>query len=79
MPHEKVVFTLKDHVACVTLNNPETGNYLDEKLGQDLKGACRRITEDDNVYVVLLTGAGDVFCRGGSPEDLSGSPIEVIA
>jgi enoyl-CoA hydratase/carnithine racemase len=61
MPQEKVLFSVKGHIVTITLGSP----VLDEAAGQELIEACRRANEDADVYVVLLTGAGDVFCRGG--------------
>jgi E-phenylitaconyl-CoA hydratase len=61
MPQEKVLFSIKGHVATLTLNSP----VLDEAAGQGLIEACRRASENDDVYMVLLTGTGDAFCSGG--------------
>jgi enoyl-CoA hydratase/carnithine racemase len=33
-------------------------------MAQNLAEICQNIHEDDDVYVVTLTGSGDVFCRG---------------
>ena len=73
MPYTTIIYTKKDHVAQITLNRPEVGNIINQQLAQELEGVCRAINRDDDVYVVLLTGAGGgVFCRGSELEP--GSP-----
>jgi len=65
MPHSIVIYAEKDHVAYLTLNRPEAANRLNLELAQELEDACRQINQEDEIYVVVLSGAGDVFCGGG--------------
>jgi E-phenylitaconyl-CoA hydratase len=52
-------------VAEVTLNRPEALNAIDATMRADLRGAWREVSSDDQVRVVLLTGAGaKAFCAG---------------
>lgn len=65
MPDSTVIYASKDHIASITLNRPEAGNRVNLKLAQELGDACRRANQDDEIYVVILSGAGDeVFCKG---------------
>ena len=69
MPNSTVIYNKKDHIADITLNRPEVGNSINQQLAQELEDVCRRINQDDDVYVVTLTGAGDkAFCSGSEPE-----------
>jgi len=52
-------------VARLTLNQPETRNAMSPQLVRELAAACRQLDEDELVRVVVLTGAGKVFCAGG--------------
>ena len=54
----------KDHIACITLNRPEVNNRIDLQLAQEMEEICTAVNQDDDIYVVLLTGAGDKFCCG---------------
>lgn len=72
MPYSTVNYTTGDHVAYLTLNRPEAANRLNLKLAQELEDACRRANQDDGVYVIVLSGAGDVFC-GGSESEKAGA------
>jgi len=69
MPYSTVIYTKKDHLAYLTLNRPEAGNSINLELSQELEDACRRINQDDAIYVVILSGAGDkAFCKSSQAE-----------
>lgn len=61
-------FELNAHVATLTLDSPPV-NALTRVLNDELTLALDRISEMDEVRVVVLTGAGKVFCAGA---DLKG-------
>ncbi len=65
MPYSTVIYAGKDHVAYLTLNRPEAANRLNLELAQELEDACHRANQEDEIYVVVLSGAGDTFCGGG--------------
>lgn len=52
-------------VVTLTLNRPERLNALNSHLAVALNEALQRIAADDNIRVVVLTGAGRAFCAGG--------------
>jgi enoyl-CoA hydratase/carnithine racemase len=69
MPYSTVIYTKKDHIAHITLNRPEAGNSINLELAQELEDICRQINQDDAIYVVILTGAGNkTFCKGSELE-----------
>lgn len=69
MPYTSIIYTKKEHIAYITLNRPETNNSINRPLAQELADVCCQINQDDDVYVVVITGAGDrAFC-GGSEMD----------
>ncbi len=56
---------LKDHVAWVVLDRPEVHNAFDPLMMRELRSLWRELREDDEVRVVVLTGAGErAFCTG---------------
>jgi enoyl-CoA hydratase/carnithine racemase len=72
MPHSTITYTKKDHIGAITLNRPEAGNAVNPKMAEELEDICLRINQDDDVYVVTLTGAGDkAFCTGSEPAGTS--------
>ena len=75
MTFSTIIYTKKDHIACITLNRPEADNVINQQLAQELEDVCRGINQDEDIYVVTLTGAGDkAFCKGSQLElEKSGS------
>lgn len=59
---------IADHVATLTMDSPPV-NALTRTLNDELTLALDRISEMDDVRVVVLTGAGKCFCAGA---DLKG-------
>ena len=52
------------HVVTITIDRPEARNSLDlEHFGQ-LADAWVRYRDDDDAFVAILTGVGDVYCVG---------------
>jgi enoyl-CoA hydratase len=69
MPYTTVIYTKKGHIAHLTLNRPEADNAVNQQLAQELEEVCGQINQDDDIYVVIFTGAGDkAFCSGGEME-----------
>jgi enoyl-CoA hydratase len=60
-----LLYQQKNHVGYITLNRPESGNRLDLALAQELSQLCTRINQDAEVYLAVISGAGDVFSLGG--------------
>jgi enoyl-CoA hydratase len=55
-------------VRIVTLNRPDKHNAVDGDLHWALASVWRRLVEDRECDVVIVTGAGDAFCAGGDRE-----------
>jgi enoyl-CoA hydratase/carnithine racemase len=60
--------SIADHIATLVMDSPPV-NALTRVLNDELTLALDRISEMDDVRVVVLTGAGKVFCAGA---DLKG-------
>lgn len=52
-------------VVYLTLNAPDRRNVLSPVMIADLTDAARNLGSDPSVRVVVLSGAGPVFCAGG--------------
>ncbi len=71
MGYATIIYAKKDHVAYITLNRPEVGNSINQQLAREMDNVCCRINQDDDIYVVVITGAGDrAFCGGSELERL---------
>lgn len=53
-----------DGVALVTLNRPDKLNAMTAQMGAEMGDAMAEADADDDVRVVVLTGAGRGFCAG---------------
>lgn len=69
MTFENLLYEIDDQVLTITFNRPEKLNALSKGLQNDINDALFQANEDDDVRVVLLTGAGRGFCSGA---DLTG-------
>jgi len=58
-----------DGVALVTLDRPERMNAMAFDVMVPLRDALREVSGDNDVRVVVLTGAGGAFCSGADLED----------
>jgi enoyl-CoA hydratase/carnithine racemase len=66
--------TVDNHIAVITLNRPERLNaMLAPHSFLELRRKVERAEEDDDIKVIVLTGAGKSFCAG---VDLRRTPIE---
>ena len=61
---ESVLYEVAGGVATLTLNRPRVLNALDTELVLRLGDLCERAAADDDVWVVVLRGAGRAFCSG---------------
>ena len=64
MSYEHILYDVKGRIATVTLNRPDKLNAYTATMGAELEDAFLRADEDDEVRVVIVTGAGRGFCAG---------------
>jgi 2-(1,2-epoxy-1,2-dihydrophenyl)acetyl-CoA isomerase len=63
--YSTITLSIDGGVARLQLNRPEAANTVNAALAHDLFHAATALRWDPTVRVVLLTGAGKVFCGGG--------------
>jgi enoyl-CoA hydratase len=59
-----LLYAPRDAVAMVTINRPDTRNALSHEVVVELRAALQEAKRDAAVRVVVLTGAGTIFCAG---------------
>lgn len=69
------LFSVDDGVATVEFNRPEQLNALTFETYRELGDMAYALREDDDVRVVVFTGAGKGFCSGGDVQDIMGKLI----
>ena len=63
--YTRIGVEVADGIATLVLDRPDHGNAVDDAMHSELTTVFARARADDRVRAVVLTGAGDAFCRGG--------------
>jgi enoyl-CoA hydratase/carnithine racemase len=61
-------------LAIITLNRPDKLNAINPQMHEDLQDACRRLQDDPDIRVVIMTGAGRAFSSGAELGSRRGGP-----
>jgi 2-(1,2-epoxy-1,2-dihydrophenyl)acetyl-CoA isomerase len=64
MEYQDILVEVQDYIATVTLNRPQKLNAYTTRMGDELTHAYTTFGKDDNVRVIIMTGAGRGFCSG---------------
>lgn len=75
---ERIIYEKKDHTAWITLNRPEVKNAQDPMTREELTRALKLGRDDDDVYVMVITGAGEAFCAGGDIANFPQGPVDFM-
>ncbi len=65
MPYTALLFAVRDSIARITLNRPDTANAINIDMARDLMHAALQCDEDPAIRAVIITGTGRMFCAGG--------------
>ena len=63
--YETIAVDVTDGVATLTLDRPEHGNSVDDRMHSELATIFVAVRRTKDVRAVILTGAGEAFCVGG--------------
>jgi enoyl-CoA hydratase/carnithine racemase len=63
-PYEQIKVQMQDRILTLTLNRPEKLNAFTGKMMQEMIDVFTKVNSDDDVRVVIVTGAGRAFCAG---------------
>jgi enoyl-CoA hydratase len=66
MSDAPVLYEVADHVATITLNRPEVRNAMNTPLREAMSERFTALAADDDVRVIVVTGAGDKAFSAGA-------------
>ena len=72
MSYQHILYEVSDKIATITLNRPDRMNAWTPIMERDVRHAMEAAAADDNVRVIVLTGAGRAFCAGADMDALKG-------
>jgi enoyl-CoA hydratase/carnithine racemase len=76
--YQTLGYSERDGVAWVTLNRPEVHNAFDIQMMREIHECWRELRANEDVRVVVLTGAGDkAFCAGLDRAEIDHTPAMV--
>jgi len=59
-----LTYEVGDRVATITLNRPDRLNAINDEMPAEIRQAVEEATGNDDVHVIVITGAGRAFCSG---------------
>ena len=61
---DRVLVQVDDHVALITINDPERRNAVTAEISAGLRAAVDAAEANADVHALIVTGAGKAFCAG---------------
>ena len=65
MDYETLIYEQDEHVVTLTYNRPDQHNAISRKMNEELHHAWQRFRDDDDAFVLVITGAGDTTFSAG--------------
>ena len=64
MEYNQISYEVSDRILTITLNRPERMNAFTNVMCKEVMDALHQADADDEVRVIIITGAGRAFCAG---------------
>ena len=64
MRFKTLLYSVEGRIARITLNRPARLNAINRDMPHEIRLAVEEANRDDNVHVIVLSGAGRAFCAG---------------
>ncbi len=69
MEYRHLKYEHDGHVVVLTYDRPAQRNAVSREMNAELHDAWRHFRDDDDAFVLVITGAGDAFCAGWDLQD----------
>jgi 2-(1,2-epoxy-1,2-dihydrophenyl)acetyl-CoA isomerase len=68
--YQTIIYSVHEGIGSITLNRPDVFNSFNEELSAEFIDALKKTAKDDNIRVLVITGAGKAFCSGQDLKDI---------
>lgn len=75
---ERVIVSIEDGIAVVTLNRPDKYNGLDMPMFHAITRVAKSLKKDRAVRAIILNGNGEAFCSGLDVKTVSKNPVNFL-
>lgn len=79
MNYKYLLYEKKGRIAIITMNNERVLNALNTATLHELNDVFEKIDVDDEIAVVLITGAGKAFVAGADIKEMSNMSVDESA
>ncbi len=76
MSYETILYEKKEQIAYITLNRPRILNAYNDTMADELLDAHRDFDRDDDMHVLIISGAGRAFCSGADVQQRQLRPLD---
>jgi 2-(1,2-epoxy-1,2-dihydrophenyl)acetyl-CoA isomerase len=73
MNYNCILYTKEGNTLTITLNRPDVFNAFNDEQSYELQDALKTAKRDEEIRVVVLTGAGKAFCSGQDLKAIAGA------
>ncbi len=77
MSYATILLDKKEKIMTVTFNRPEKMNALNEQMAKELVDCLENLEKDEDLQVIIFTGAGQAFCAGADLKERFLTKIEL--
>jgi len=74
MSYDTLLVAKKAQIAIITLNRPEKLNAVNITMKLEFLDLLKRLETDDEIRVLIVTGAGESFCAGADISEFGTEP-----
>jgi len=77
--YNNLLLEIENNIATLTLNRPGVYNAINDEISYELQDAFKKLNRDDEVRVIIFTGAGNAFCAGQDLKAIANSKQRNLA
>jgi enoyl-CoA hydratase/carnithine racemase len=76
MTWQTIRYEREDHVAILTYDRPEQRNAVSRQMNAELHDAWQRFRDEEEAFVLVITGEGEAFCAGWDLADAAATTAD---